>query len=122
STSTSSTVPNSPEIQSTITYAQSPNRPITWSPSQQSKDHILKSNVRFVGKDLSKQPNPQSAIDLIALQPITFMDHGVFTAVCNGTDPQQGHPKIFIDLKKDKVGTCGYCGNKFAREELKGKL
>lgn len=101
-------------------YNQAPNRADTWSPSQRSRDEIFKTDPRFVGKDLSKQPQALAAIELIKQQPINYI-HGNI-AVCCGTDFVQGHPKVYINLDKDKASTCGYCGSRFARVALKGKL
>lgn len=101
-------------------YQQAPNRAETWSHSQRSREEIYKTDPRFVGKDLSKQPQSLAAIELIKQQPISFV-HGNI-AVCHGTDFMQGHPKIYINLDKDKAHTCGYCGARYAREELKDKL
>lgn len=101
-------------------YKQSPNHAGTWSSSQRSRDEIYKTDPRFVGKDLLKQPQGLAAIELIAKQPIHYI-HGNI-AVCHGTDFVQGHPKIYINLDKDKPHHCGYCGARYAREELKGKL
>lgn len=101
-------------------YKQAPNRAETWSPSQRSRDEIWKTDPRFVGKDLSKQPQALAAIELIKKQPISYVHDNI--AVCHGTDFVQGHPKIYINLDKDQVHTCGYCGARYARKELKGKL
>lgn len=101
-------------------YPQAPNRAETWSQSQKSRDEIYKTDPRFVGKDLSKQPQSLAAIELIKQQPVSFI-HGNI-AVCHGTDFVQGHPKVYINLDKDKAHSCGYCGARYAREELKNKL
>lgn len=102
-------------------YPQSPNHPSTWSASQRSRDAIYKNDPRFVGMDLSKQPQALAAIELIKNQPVNFIKHNNI-AVCNGTDFSQGHPKVYINLDKNKVHHCGYCGAKYARAELEGKL
>jgi NADH dehydrogenase (ubiquinone) Fe-S protein 6 len=102
------------------TYPQAPNRAGVWSDSQRSRDELYKTDPRFVGKDLSKQPQALAAIELIKQQPISYI-HGNI-AVCHGTDFVQGHPKVYINLDKEKSHTCGYCGARYAREELKGKL
>lgn len=101
-------------------FKQAPNRDATWSPSQVSREDVYHNNVRFVGVDLSKQPQPEAAIELTAKQPIHYVKSNV--AVCNGTDHMTGHPKVYINLDKDMVAHCGYCGAKYAREDLKGKL
>ena len=99
---------------------QAPNRATTWSVSQRNRDELVKTDPRFVGKDLSMQPQPLAAIELIKKQPVSFV-HGNI-AVCHGTDFVQGHPKVYINLDKDKVATCGYCGARYARKDLEGKL
>lgn len=127
-TATAEAAPSSTEISSinefdvipSSQYNQAPNRAETWSASQRSRDELYKTDPRFVGKDLSKQPQPLAAIELIKNQPISYI-HGNI-AVCHGTDFVQGHPKIYINLDKEKAHTCGYCGARYAREELKGKL
>ncbi|GMM29770.1 hypothetical protein DAMA08_025150 [Martiniozyma asiatica (nom. inval.)] len=97
------------------TIPQSPNRSTIWSPSQKSREEIFKKDTRFVGKDLSKQPQPLAAIDLIASVPIIKVHDRI--AVCNGTDFVQGHPKVYINLDKPGAHSCGYCG---LRYELDG--
>lgn len=121
-TSTSSSVVTEDplDVIPSATYQQAPNRAEPWSASQRSRDEIYKNDPRFVGKDLSKQPQALAAIELIKNQPVSFV-HGNI-AVCHGTDFVQGHPKVYINLDKDKIHHCGYCGAKYAREELKGKL
>ncbi|GME78060.1 unnamed protein product [Ambrosiozyma monospora] len=99
---------------------QAPNRVEAWSPSQVQRHEIFSKNVRFVGVDMGLQPNSLAAIDLIKQKPVSYIHDRI--AVCSGTDFSQGHPKVYINLDKDKVSTCGYCGNRYAREDLKGKL
>ncbi|QPG73904.1 hypothetical protein FOA43_001219 [Brettanomyces nanus] len=101
-------------------FSQAPNRSSTWSKSQRSREEVYKNDFRFVGMDLSKQPFGEAAIELTAQQPIHYIKSRI--AVCNGTDRMQGHPKVYINLDKDMVAHCGYCGAKYAREDLKGKL
>ncbi|VEU20282.1 DEKNAAC101228 [Brettanomyces naardenensis] len=101
-------------------FSQAPNRETTWSPSQKPREEVYKNNVRFVGKDISKQPFSEAAIELTAEQPIHYVASNI--AVCNGTDRFQGHPKVYINMDRDAVAHCGYCGAKYAREDLKGKL
>jgi NADH dehydrogenase (ubiquinone) Fe-S protein 6 len=120
STSTSISTPDPLEVIPSLNYKQAPNRNDVWSPSQKSRDQIYKNDPRFVGTDLSKQPQALAAIELIKNQPISFI-HGNI-AVCHGTDFVQGHPKVYINLDKEKAHTCGYCGARYARDELKGKL
>jgi len=101
-------------------FAQAPNKDSTWSASQRVREEVYKSDVRFVGRDLSKQPFGEAAIELTKQQPIHYVKSDI--AVCQGTTSLLGHPKVYINLDKDMVGHCGYCGAKYAREDLKGKL
>lgn len=100
---------------------QAPNRDDIWSPSQiERREVIAKNPQRFVQKDLSKQPQPYAAIDLIAQQPVRYLHEGN-TAVCDGNKGStlQGHPKVFINLDQPKAATCGYCGLRYAKEEFR---
>lgn len=117
----STVIPQDPlDVIPSSMYKQAPNRATTWSVSQRNRDELVKTDPRFVGKDLSMQPQPLAAIELIKKQPVSFV-HGNI-AVCHGTDFVQGHPKVYINLDKDKVATCGYCGARYARKDLEGKL
>lgn len=100
---------------------QAPNRDDIWSPSQAARrDVIAKNPQRFVQKDLSKQPQPYAAIELIAQQPVRFLHEGN-VAVCDGNKGStlQGHPKVYINLDQPKAATCGYCGLRYAKEEFR---
>lgn len=97
---------------------QAPNRDATWSSTQESRAKILAKNAhRFIQKDLSTQPQPYAAIDLIAKQPVTYLAEGNI-AVCDGNKGStlQGHPKVYINLDQPQAGTCGYCGLRYAKE------
>lgn len=79
----------------------------------------MQTGLRFVQRDLSKQPKPYSAMELIAKQPIRYLEH-TNIAVCNGNKGSvQGHPKIFINLDPARPHACGYCGLRFAKAEFK---
>uniref|UniRef100_A0A8C9UJI9 NADH dehydrogenase [ubiquinone] iron-sulfur protein 6, mitochondrial n=1 Tax=Spermophilus dauricus TaxID=99837 RepID=A0A8C9UJI9_SPEDA len=74
--------------------------------------------IRFVGRQ--KEVNENFAIDLIAEQPVSEVDHRVIS--CDGGGGALGHPKVYINLifllnffqdKETKTGTCGYCGLRF---------
>lgn len=109
-----------PELQNNPLIEQAPNRAEPWAPSQQSRlDVISKFAYRFIQKDLSQQPRPYSAMELIAKQPIRYVHDSI--AVCDGNKGStlQGHPKIFINLDKPEPSTCGYCGLRYAKEEHK---
>ncbi|KAG8851849.1 hypothetical protein FRB96_009033 [Tulasnella sp. 330] len=77
---------------------QAPNRAAKWSTSQQSRPQHA-SIPRFEQTDMSLQPMPLSAQEMIAKEPIRLV-HGR-KAVCDGGGGALGHPKIFINL----VGT-----------------
>ncbi|OVF07123.1 putative lactobacillus shifted protein [Clavispora lusitaniae] len=97
---------------------QAPNRPNKWSPSQEGRAEVIARNPqRFIQKDLSAQPQPYAAIELIAKQPIMYLSEGNI-AVCDGNKGStlQGHPKVYINLDKPEAATCGYCGLRYAKE------
>lgn len=94
---------------------QAPNYPTTWSTSQRPRPQG-RSGPRFEQTNMELQPNPLSAMQMIAEEPIRIV-HGR-KAVCDGgvynaypTYPMSltaaqsnpgggplGHPKIFINL------------------------
>lgn len=78
-TSSSSSVPKK-TVQSTE-VDQAPNYKGTWSVSQQEKK-VAFDNPRFLQTDLSAQPNPLAAIELINKQPIIKVTKRI--AVCDG--------------------------------------
>jgi uncharacterized Zn-finger protein len=42
------------------------------------------------------------------------------TVACDGDGGALGHPRVFINLRKDGTGECGYCDRKFVlRAEAK---
>lgn len=99
---------------------QAPNRKETWAISQKPKSEA-QVGPRFVQKDLSQQPKPLAAIELIAKQPIRFLDSD--TAVCDGEKgSQQGHPRIYINLDKPGAHDCLYCGLRYAHEKHRKDL
>merc|ERR1712141_194490 len=63
---------------------------------------------RFV--DHEKTVNQQWAIDLVAEQPIVVSSERVVFS--DGGGPL-GHPRVYINLDKPGVHTCGYSGRKF---------
>lgn len=99
---------------------QAPNRIAPWSPNQANRSEVM-TGPRFIGKDIEAQPRPYAAIELIHKQPVRFVE-GNNIAVCDGNGGMQGHPKVYINLDANKPNTCGYCGLRFARAELKGKI
>lgn len=96
-----------------ILSSQAPNRKDTWAPSQKPRAEAL-SGVRVLQRDLEMQPRPYAAIELIAKQPITYLEEHDNIAVCDGGRGVQGHPKIFINLDKPGAHPCTYCGSRFA--------
>ena len=71
-----------------------------WSKSQMPKSLALQG-ARFETVDLSKQPNPKPAIELISKHPIVEVhDHIV---ACDGGGGSLGHPKIYINLVQFSV-------------------
>ena len=82
--STSTGTPSKPDVKvnkSEVTIHQSPNYPTTWSTSQHPRPG-LQSGPRFEQTDISLQPNPLSAIELIAQEPIRLVQGR--KAVCDG--------------------------------------
>lgn len=109
------------ELEHNKNALQAPNRKEIWSQSQAPRaDVIAKHPHRFTQKDLSMQPQPYAAIELIAKEPVKYLHHGNI-AVCDGNKRStlQGHPKVFINLDQPKPATCGYCGLRYAKEEFK---
>merc|ERR1711963_292658 len=69
-------------------------------------------NMRFVDKD--KLVNPQWAIDLIAEDPVVVVNgKHAWSDSCGAL----GHPKVYINLDKPKVGICGYSGRKVIQKK-----
>ncbi|KAK9245544.1 hypothetical protein V1506DRAFT_240322 [Lipomyces tetrasporus] len=114
--STSESVPSKPaeEVQLSEEEAaltmQAPNRVETWAPSQRPRSQAM-VGPRFAQKNLAAQPQPYAAINLIAEEPVRFIDNNI--AVCDGGRGVQGHPKVFINLDQDGPNTCTYCGLRF---------
>ena len=112
---TSSAVTKKEDVPLPTTQQQSPNYPSTWSTSQRPRPGFA-SGPRFEQTAMDLQPNPLSAMELIAKEPIRVV-HGR-KAVCDGgiytscllspvTIPliqfilgggPLGHPKIYINL------------------------
>lgn len=115
----SSTGLTKPELKENAAIEQAPNKKEIWSQSQESRaDVVSKFPARFIQRDLDLQPRPYAAIDLIAKEPIKYLEHDNI-AVCDGNrgSTLQGHPKVFINLDQPKANTCGYCGLRYAKEE-----
>ncbi|KAF7791872.1 hypothetical protein EIP86_002896 [Pleurotus ostreatoroseus] len=83
---------------------QAPNYPTTWSTNQAPRPQG-QSGPRFEQTAMELQPNPLSAMEMIAKEPIRLV-HGR-KAVCDGGLGPLGHPKIFINLDKPGPHPCG---------------
>ncbi|CAO3681955.1 unnamed protein product [Umbelopsis ramanniana] len=73
------------------TAEQASNRAATWARSQQPKADAF-VGPKFEQRNLSKQPNPMAAIELISEEPIHFVTERI--AVCNGGGGALGNPKF----------------------------
>ncbi|KAG7527597.1 hypothetical protein FFLO_06776 [Filobasidium floriforme] len=89
---------------------QAPNHPSTWSTSQNPKKHAF-SGPRFEQVNFSLQPQPISAMAMVAEDPVRLVPGR--KATCDGGGGALGHPKIFINLDKPGPKACGYCGVRF---------
>ncbi|KAH9065739.1 ubiquinone oxidoreductase 20 kd subunit [Lactarius vividus] len=96
--------------QRAATVAQSPNRTTTWSTSQHPRP-AGQSGPRFEQTIMDLQPNPLSAMELLANEPVRLI-HGR-KAVCDGGSGPLGHPKIYINLDQPGPRSCGYCGLRY---------
>lgn len=102
---------------------QAPNRVETWAEDQRPRSEAM-TGVRFDGKDLSMQPQPYAAVELIAKVPVRFVHH---VAVCDGNASGkhggvQGHPKLYINVDKPGVHACQYCGDRYADEHYREQI
>ncbi|KIO30853.1 hypothetical protein M407DRAFT_242073 [Tulasnella calospora MUT 4182] len=88
----------------TSVVGQAPNRAIKWSTNQQTRPQAA-SLPRFEQTDMSLQPQPLSAMEMIAKEPVRLV-HGR-KAVCDGGGGPLGHPKIFINLDQPGPRSCG---------------
>ncbi|KAF9478518.1 NADH:ubiquinone oxidoreductase kDa subunit [Pholiota conissans] len=95
------------------TLRQAPNYPSTWSTSQSPRPGP-ESGPRFEQTDMALQPNPLSAMELIAEEPIRLAKGR--KAICDGGGGPLGHPKIYINLDQPGPRACGYCGIRFEQD------
>ncbi|KAG6381164.1 hypothetical protein JVT61DRAFT_5565 [Boletus reticuloceps] len=65
---------------------------------------VSRSSPRFEQTFMELQPNPLSAMELIANEPVRVV-HGR-KAVCDGGGGSLGHPKIFINLVRMRFLVC----------------
>lgn len=85
-----------------VTLQQAPNHPTTWSTSQRPRPGPG-SGPRFEQTAMDLQPNPLSAMDMIAQEPIRLV-HGR-KAVCDGGTSSFSANKFFFDCSA--VLLCG---------------
>jgi uncharacterized Zn-finger protein len=85
---------------------QAPNSSKVWSASQTVKADAL-VGPRFEQMDINFQPNPPSAMELIAAVPIAKVASRVVS--CDGGGGALGHPKVYINLDKPGPASCGIC-------------
>ncbi len=77
---------------------QAPNYPTTWSTSQQPRPGPG-SSPRFEQTNMELQPNPLSAMEMIAKEPVRLV-HGR-RAVCDGGSCPFGRPSVFdVDFER----------------------
>ncbi|KAH9982904.1 hypothetical protein BGW80DRAFT_52196 [Lactifluus volemus] len=84
--------------------SQSPNRAATWSTDQRPRP-AGQSGPQFEQTIMELQPNPLSAMELIANEPIRLVE--ARKAICDGGIGPLGHPKIYINLDKPGPHPCG---------------
>ncbi|CAG8522302.1 7577_t:CDS:2 [Paraglomus occultum] len=133
SSSSGSDVPiKSPPPVSTDTevFKQAPNRAEPWSRSQRERTDAM-VGPRFEQTDLEVQPRPLAAIELIAEEPIRYVEGR--SAVCDGGNRYMRETANFYALMsnldsivdggslghpRDKPGAhaCGYCGIRFEQK------
>lgn len=69
-------------------------------------------SVRFDVTGVTKEVNPQWAVDLIAEVPVKMVSTRVVACDGGGT-ASTGHPRVFINLDHGKPVACIYCGLRF---------
>jgi uncharacterized Zn-finger protein len=100
SESTPATTNKSSKIIELLNLPQAPNRATTWSKRQRPK-FLAVAGPRFADVDISAQPNPKAAIEMIKETPIVMVDDRA--AACDG-DGLLGHPRVYINLvRKSKL-------------------
>ncbi|XP_078485715.1 NADH dehydrogenase [ubiquinone] iron-sulfur protein 6, mitochondrial-like [Ciona intestinalis] len=72
---------------------------------------------RFI--DRKKLVNPNWGINLVAEIPPTEVKGRI--AVCDGRESPDhpaalGHPRVYINLDKGEIESCGYCGLRFVQK------
>ncbi|KAF8223850.1 ubiquinone oxidoreductase 20 kd subunit [Tricholoma matsutake] len=102
--SSSSSVPSKSQPSNSVPAPQAPNYASAWSTNQQPRSKAS-YGPRFEQTAMELQPNPLSAMELVANEPIRLV-HGR-KAVCDGGGGPLGHPKIFINLDQPGPRPCG---------------
>ena len=73
-----------------------------------------KENRKILGAQLTTtQPSPEAAIELIHKQPVRWVHERQVS--CDGGGGPLGHPRVYINVDKPQICTCGYCGLPFVR-------
>ncbi|PFH54469.1 hypothetical protein AMATHDRAFT_72268 [Amanita thiersii Skay4041] len=88
----------------TVPTPQAPNYPTTWTTSQRLRP-AAGDGPRFEQTAMELQPNPLSAMQLIANEPVRQVQGR--KAVCDGGGGPLGHPKIYINLDQPGSHPCG---------------
>ncbi|KAI6647942.1 NADH dehydrogenase [Oopsacas minuta] len=71
--------------------------------------------TRFIDK--GKEINTRFAINLLSEEPVAIInDTHVY---CGGELGALGHPKVYINLDKPHIQSCGYCGKTFVAKQFK---
>ncbi|KAJ3840664.1 hypothetical protein F5878DRAFT_716483 [Lentinula raphanica] len=96
--------PAGPTPSTPVIGTQAPNYPSTWSANQRTRP-VAGSGPRFEQTAMQLQPNPLSAMAMIAEEPIRVVEGR--KAVCDGGGGPLGHPKIYINLDQPGPRACG---------------
>ncbi|RDA86735.1 hypothetical protein CP532_4172 [Ophiocordyceps camponoti-leonardi (nom. inval.)] len=100
----------SKELSQSEELSQAPNRVGVWSRSQNPRSKAM-TGPRFEQTDMSLQPQPMSAMEMIHKQPVRWTHERV--VACDGGGGPAGHPRIFINTDKPEIAVCNYCGLPF---------
>ncbi|RCI10008.1 hypothetical protein L249_8405 [Ophiocordyceps polyrhachis-furcata BCC 54312] len=109
----------SKELSQSKELGQAPNRVDVWSRSQNPRSKAM-TGPRFEQTDMSLQPQPMSAMEMIHKQPVRWTHDRV--VACDGGGGPAGHPRIFINTDKPEIAVCNYCGLPFANEHNRQHL
>ena len=70
--------------------------------------------ARYINKE--KELNPRFAISLLSEESTEIIDNT--HVYCSGGTGALGHPKVYINLDKPQVQSCGYCGKVFVARQF----